>query len=120
MLIWVAIVFSTVIYFGIAVFTGKLGDFEALTRLQYVRVLYGIALLMFLVGWFVVRRVVSGNEHLRMMCALAVFESCAIFGLLTAFLTKDWRLYLGPWALALIGFAREFPRAGTGEGRAPM
>jgi hypothetical protein len=26
-----------------------------------------------------------------------------------AFLMEDWRLYLGPWALAAIGFLRVWP-----------
>jgi hypothetical protein len=55
-----------------------------------------------------------------MITALAVFEACAIFGLLAAFMMKDWRLCLAPWALALLGFIREFPRGEIGSGRAPM
>jgi hypothetical protein len=113
--IWFAIVFSTVLYLLIAVIrSGPLGDFEAVTRQPVVLGLYGAALAAFLAGWLVVRQIVSGPPRMTMVAALAVFESCAIFGLVAAFLTSDWRTYLGPWALALIGFLREWPgREGT-------
>jgi hypothetical protein len=108
--IWFAIVFSTVLYLLIAVIrSGPLGDFETVARQPFVLGLYGAALAAFLVGWLVVRQIVSGPPQKTMVAALAVFESCAIFGLVAAFHTGDWRTYLGPWALALIGFLREWP-----------
>lgn len=111
MMIWLAIVFSTVIYFVIALqLANAPGDFEQLAQGTYVPVLYAMALLSFVFGWFLVRRLVKSNEQTRLIVALAVFETCAIFGLLGAVLTQDWRVYLFPWALALIGFVRELPR----------
>ena len=121
--IWFAIVMSTVIYLVIAMQLASGGEpaaVQELARNQYVNVFYGVALASFVAGWFVVPRVVKGNAQTRMIVALAVFESCAILGLITAILTKDWRVYLAPWALALIGFIREFPRAAAGEPPAPV
>lgn len=116
---------STVIYLVLAVSFASGGtpdEYQQRAREQYVPVLYGLAGAMFILGWFVVRRVIrNAPEQTRMVMALAVFEACAIFGLLAVFLTKDWRLYLFPWALAVIGFIREFPRAaGTTEPPAPV
>lgn len=113
---------STVIYFVLAyTFSGEPDEYHRLAREQYVPVLYGLAGAMFIVGWFVVRRVIrNAPEQTRMIMALAMFESCAIFGLLAVFFTKDWRLYLFPWALAIIGFLRELPRTGTTEPPAPV
>jgi predicted permease len=125
LVIWIGLAMSTVIYFVLA-YTfasgGEPDEYQQLARDRYVPVLYGLAGAMFILGWFVVRRVIrNAPEQTRMIMALAVFESCAIFGLLAVFLTKDWRVYLFPWALALIGFIREFPRtAGTAEPPAPM
>ena len=111
MMIWLAILFSTFIYLFIAmVMSGEPATFEQLSRSTFVRILYGAALLAFLFGWFVAPRVIKGPPQTTMIVALAVFESCAIFGLVTAFLTQDWRTYLLPWALALAGFMKERPR----------
>ena len=120
-IIWFAIVMSTVIYLVLGIsFSGEPAEYQLLARDRYVPVLYGLALVMFVVGWFVVPRVIRSSEQVRMIMSLAVFESCAIFGLLGVFLTKDWRVYLFPWALALIGFIRVFPRASAAEPPAPL
>jgi hypothetical protein len=118
--IWIAIVFSTVIYFVLGFSMSRPpGEFERLARGQYVPIFYGMAVAMFLFGTFVVPRIIRSSEQARMIAALAVFESCAIFGLLATVFMKDWRYYLGPWALAIIGFVRELPRDETAEPRAP-
>ena len=120
-IIWFAIVMSTVIYLVLGIsFSGEPAEYQLLARDRYVPVLYGLALVMFVIGWFVVPRVIRSSEQVRMIMSLAVFESCAIFGLLGVFLTKDWRVYLFPWALALIGFIRVFPRASAAEPPAPL
>ena len=54
----------------------------------------------------------------RMIMSLAIFESCAIFGLVSTFLLQDWRLYLAPWALAVIGFLRSWPSDDGSSGAA--
>jgi F0F1-type ATP synthase membrane subunit c/vacuolar-type H+-ATPase subunit K len=116
MVIWVAIVFSTVIYLVMALTLGGEPDtFAEYARDKYVPVLYGLALVTFLFGWFVVPRVIKSSERLKMICAMAIFEASAIFGLIAAFLTKDWRMYLLPWALSLVGFFRERPRSESAE-----
>lgn len=120
-IIWFAIVMSTVIYLVIGItFSGEPSEYNLLVRDKYVPVLYGIALVMFAIGWFVMPRVIRSSADVRMIMGLAIFESCAIFGLLGTFLTKDWRVYLFPWALALIGFIRVFPRASAAEPPAPL
>ena len=120
--IWFGIVMSTVIYLVLAFqfSSAERRDFEQVVQQQLVTVLYGLALVSFIGAWFVVPRVVKSNPQTRMICALAVFESCAIFGLIGAFMTQDWRVYIAPWVLALIGFMRELPRAAAGEPPAPV
>ena len=122
MTIWFAIVMSTIIYAVIAyqlTTTGERTEIHERSRETIVPVLYGVALASFLGAWFVVPRVVKGNPQTKMIVAMAVFESAAILGLVGAILAKDWRIYLLPWGLALIGFIRELPRDGTGEPPGP-
>lgn len=109
--IWLAIAFSTVIYAVIAyteapVPAGPLGDaFRNTTVLG----LYGVAVAAFVTGFAVRAMLRDAPSRTRLVVSLAVFEACAIFGLLAVFLQRDWRLYLAPWALALIGFAAAWP-----------
>ena len=44
-----------------------------------------------------------------LVLGLCAVIAVPIFGLLAAFLNQDWRLYLPAWAVALIGFMREWP-----------
>jgi hypothetical protein len=110
-IIWFGLFVSTFIYAGLdymimAPRTTKMFD-ESL-RNQYTIVLYAMAAIV-----FVVAMVLSRNESrppmLRMILSMALYESCAIFGLVAAFLVSDWRLYVPAWVLCLIGFARMFP-----------
>ena len=120
LIIWFALAFSTVLYLVMVIMlSGEPGEFEAAARSSYVPVLYGLALAAFLFAWFVVPRAVRSSAHVRMITAMAIFEASAIFGVLAAFLTKDWRMYLAPWALTLFGFIRELPRDESATGRGP-
>jgi hypothetical protein len=114
-IIWFAIVMSTAIYLVVALQLGPdaSGPFDVSAGRSPVPILYGVALAVFLFGWFVAPRVVRSNAQTKMIVCLAIFEACAIFGLLAALLVRDWRLYLAPWALALTGFIRELPRASS-------
>jgi hypothetical protein len=110
-MIWFAILMSTFIY-AVMVYSlsrgwPQPGPFEPSVRRPMVLGLYAAAAAMF-VAALVVPRGIS-QPHSRFITTLAFFESCAIFGLLTTFLTQDWRLYIAPWALSLIGFVRNYP-----------
>lgn len=107
--IWGAIVFSTVIYLVLLLMvlrTGS-GSLDPATLKTFTNVLYVLAGLSFIAAWFMGPRLTGQG---RLIVAMAIFESCAIYGVVLAFLAHDWRLYLFPWALAIIGFIREFPR----------
>ena len=75
-----------------------------------------MALFDFVLGWILPGTLKGRTSQERLVITMAIFESVAIFGLLAAFLTHDWRLYIGPWVLALVGFIRAFPR-GESEAR---
>lgn len=110
-ILWGAIVFSTVIYAFIAwtIAPNPEKPFEASARDTTTIVLYAAAVMMFLAATIVPGMLRSANARLRLVMGLAMFEACAIFGLLPAMLQHDWRLYLPGWALALIGFVRIWP-----------
>lgn len=79
--------------------------------------LYLLALAMFVAALVVPKRLVSSPPRLKMIVALSLFEACAIFGLVAAFLQQDWRLYVPAWIVALIGFVSVFPREETTTSR---
>src|SRR5688572_6703547 len=111
-ILWLAIVASTVIYMVILYILHKTPpptSFDEAVRNPMVLGLYGIALLNFAIGLFAFGSLKERDPKAGMMIRLALFESSAIFGLLAAFLNQDWRLYLPAWAVALIGFMREWP-----------
>lgn len=110
-LIWFAIAFSTVVYAGIAYATNPApeGSFEAALRDPRTLAMYFAALSAFIAGMSVPRFLQNAPAQTRMVVVMALFESCAVLGLVTAFLVHDWRVYLAPWALSLIGFIRAWP-----------
>jgi hypothetical protein len=105
-IIWGAIVTSTVIYAGLAFwFAGQPSStLDSAFRNPLVLVAYVAALAAFITALVARRVLTAGPRRIRMILGLAIFESCAIFGLMAAFFAHDWRIYLAPWSLALIGF----------------
>lgn len=112
-ILWGAIAFSTVLYAGIAYTLAPVPEqpFETSVRDTFTMLLYGMAVVMFFVAMIVPRRLPAAPPRMKMIVALALFEACAIFALVAAMVHHDWRLYLPGWALALIGFVREWPSA---------
>ena len=110
-IIWFGIFLSTFIYAAVLYSLSKNwprpGSFDDAVRKPVPAVLYLVALTTFALA-FAVPRLIKHRDP-AFIATLALFEACAIYGLLAAFLTQDWRLYLAPWALALIGFASRFP-----------
>ena len=110
--IWVGIFGSTVIYAVIAytLFADAPQRlFADVFREPLVMILYGFAIASFFAGTIVWHVMKDRPPQLRMVASMAVFESGAIFGLLAAFMSHDWRLYVPPWILTLVGFRRTFP-----------
>jgi len=111
--VWFAIVMSTVIYMVLAYMLAPetRGAFEESAANWPVPIFYGAALVVFLFAWFAGRALVRGRDaKTQMVVLLAIFEACAVMGFVGAFIARDWRIYLAPWLLALIGFVREMPR----------
>ena len=111
-LIWFAIVFSTFIYAAIiyTLHPNPEGAFEDGVRKQMTLVLYGLAFASF-VAALVIPPKLRGPARLKLVVGLALFEACAVYGLLAAFLARDWRLFVPAWIVALIGMWRLYPSA---------
>ena len=111
-IIWFAIVFSTVIYAVIAYVMAPVPPrpFQESLRSAITLLMYAAAFIDFIAALLMPGRLPQNPPHKKMILAMAMFESCAILGLLAAFLQQDWRLYVPAWIAALIGFVREFPR----------
>lgn len=113
-LIWFAIVFSTFIYAVIiyTLYPRPEGPFEAAVKQPIALSLYGIAVLTFFAA-LMAPGFLRGPARLKMIVSLALFEACAIYGLLAAFLTRDWRLFVPTWIVALLGMWRAYPSDST-------
>ncbi len=110
-IIWFAIVMSTFIYALMLYMLSNdwppVGSFDEAVRKPMVLPLYMVAMVAFL-GAFMLPRAFRDPKQ-AWIASLALFESCAIFGLLVAFINQDWRLFIPGWALSLLGFFIRFP-----------
>jgi hypothetical protein len=113
-IIWFGIAFSTVIYAVIVFLLGnppRFASFDESMRDPLILMLYGLGAVVFVIATVMYRAYRNRPPQLRMIVALALYESVAVYGVIAAFMRHDYRLYLAPWALALIGFIRVFPAA---------
>lgn len=107
--VWVALVVATCIY-GVIDWIVirpqiRVNGFEAELRSPIVLVLYAAAVATFL-GALTIS---PSRRREKFITRLALFESVAIFGLIAAFVTNDWRLFIPAWALAIVGFLQSLP-----------
>ena len=119
--IWFGIAVSTLFYAGIIYLAANKPSttFDATVRSPMVFGPYLMAAAVFVIGlvWPLVPS--AAPARVRMIVRMALFEACAVFGVVAAFANRDWRIYLAPWALAIAGFFLAFPRDvnGTEENR---
>lgn len=110
-LIWFAMVFSTVIYAAIiyTLYPNPQGSFEDAVKQPKTLLFYGLAVMEFILALVIPTLQANRPARLRMVIALALFEACAIFGLIAAFLAQDWRIFVPAWILSLLGMWRVYP-----------
>ena len=110
-IIWFALLTSTFIYAGILSSLERSwpqpGAFADSVRKPMITGIY-IATAVNFIAALIIPRMFS-QERPRFILRLAFFETCTVFGLMAALLAQDWRLFIAPWALSLMGFARQFP-----------
>ena len=111
-IIWFAIVFSTVIYAVVAYTIAPVPPrpFEESLRSTFTILFYAVAFVSFIAAMLMAGRLPQSASRQKMIVAMAMFEACAVLGLVAAFMQHDWRLYVPAWIAALIGFVREYPR----------
>jgi hypothetical protein len=106
-IIYIAIVMSTLIYAAVAwVTTSAIAPGRMLIdELQnpITIALYGVA-----AGTLVATIIIRARKLL--IVRWAMLEAACICGLIAAMIPGDWRLYIAPWALALVGFISLYPR----------
>lgn len=108
---WFAIAFSTVIYAVIAYVMAPVPPrpFAESVRATLTLAMYAAAFATFIAAMAIPSRLPRSQPLQKMIVALALFEACALLGLVAAFMLKDWRLYVPAWIAAVIGFVREYP-----------
>jgi hypothetical protein len=106
-IIYVALLMSTLIYGVVAWATThaiapaqSLGDELRATTTIALYIAAGMAIL----GAIILR------ERRLLIVRWALLDAACICGLIASLLYGDWRLYIGPWVLALVGFVSLFPR----------
>lgn len=106
-LVYFGILMSTLIYAIVAWATTKsvtpahaLGDE---LRNPTTIALYSVA-----AGSFLAAMIIRSRRLL--IARWAMLEAACICGLIAALLLGDWRMYVGPWVLALVGFASLYPK----------
>jgi hypothetical protein len=110
-IIYVAILMSTLIYAVVAwatthsIVPGKLLGDELHDTLTIA--LYSVAAGMFLAAMIV-------RARKMLIVRWVMLEAACICGLVAAMMHGDWRLYVAPWALALVGFISLYPRVRMG------
>lgn len=109
-ILWSAIAFSTFIYVVIAYSLAPVParPFGESVREVVTLALYGAAFAMF-VAAMVIPPLIAQPPRVKMIVSLALFEACALLGLVAAILQHDWRLIFPPWIASLIGFVRQWP-----------
>lgn len=109
-ILWAAMVFSTVVYAFIAymIMRERPTSFEDAVKQPYTLVLYAFAFGAFVAG-FVMPRLMRAPARVKMITGLAIFESCAVFGLMAAFFAHDWRVFIPAWIVSLIGMMTMYP-----------
>lgn len=115
-LLWLAIVFSTFIYAVIAYSTNPTppGTFDESARQPLTLALYGLAVVTF-VAALAAPAYMRAPARTKMIVSLALFEACAMYGLLAAMLSRDWRVFVPAWLVALLGFWRAYPSFDVSE-----
>jgi hypothetical protein len=110
-IIWSAIAFSTILY-AIIVYTAvpaPSAPFDESMQKPATLALYAAAFAAFVAGLVLPSLLTQSPSQQKLVLTMAIFESCAVFGLLAAFLAQDWRLYIPAWIAALAGFIRAWP-----------
>ena len=122
-LIWIAIVFSTLLYGVLAYATERDYTLQPLSlamRRPVVIALYAIAIAIYAAALLTSSAMdarSSGPDGRRVstpasfIVRLALLETVAIIGLASAIVIRDWRLYLPAWILALVGLFNSYPPA---------
>ncbi|HEV7426697.1 MAG TPA: hypothetical protein VGQ46_10045 [Thermoanaerobaculia bacterium] len=106
-IIYIAILMSTLIYAVVAwATTHAVAPGKSLT--DELRNPVTIAMYSAAAGTFLAATVVRSRKML--IVRWAMLELGCICGIVAAMIHGDWRLYIAPWALALVGFISLYPR----------
>jgi hypothetical protein len=110
-IIYVAILMSTLIY-AVVVWatTHSIAPGKSLANEFQDR--FTIAMYSVAAGSFLAAMIVRARKLL--IVRWAMLEAGCICGVVAAMIHGDWRLYIAPWVLALVGFIGLYPRVRMG------
>jgi hypothetical protein len=106
-IIYVAIVMSTLTY-AVVAWTTTRAIAPGRSLSDELRDPVTIAMYSAAAGMFIAAMVVRARKVL--MVRWVMLDAACICGVIAAMMHGDWRLYIAPWALALVGFISLYPR----------
>lgn len=106
-IIYVALLMSTLIY-GVVVWATTRAVAPGKSLSDELHQPITIAMYSAAAGTFLAAMIVRSRKVL--MVRWTMLDAGCIFGVIAAFVLGDWRLYIAPWTLALIGFISLYPR----------
>ena len=110
--LWYAIFFTTLVYAALAFIVAHRHSTPAMSLASPNDIaVIVVAALLFTISFGVgpvlkVRDVARGY-----FVTLALLETVCLVGLVGAFRTGDWRVFVAPWCLSMIGMIYAYPRA---------
>lgn len=117
---------SVLIYLVICWVTVPQGsDLERAVANPIVRVLYGVAVITFLMSFVAFKQLSSSRGgsgvplHRALMVRWALLEAVTIFGLIAAFIVGSREVIVPPLVVSVIGFVLSFPSESFLRDRAP-
>jgi hypothetical protein len=110
-IIYIAIVMSTLIY-AVVAWTTTHAIAPGKTLSDELHAPITIALYSVAAGMFLAAIIVRARRVL--IVRWVMLEVACVCGVIAAMMHGDWRLYIAPWALALVGFASLYPRVRMG------
>lgn len=109
-IVWLAILASTLVYAALAVVVphGHTGPARALVTDPRDIAVVVVAAALFITAFWAGSTFKDARGYFAMM---ALLESASVVGLVGAIKGGDWRIFILPWCLSMIGMIYAYPRA---------
>ena len=112
-ILWTAILFSTFVYAGVAAFVARQnahGSIRSLLSNPRDLAPIVVAAVLFLTAFWAASLLRGRDAGRAFFVLLALLDAVCLAGLVGAFRAGDWRVFILPWCLAMIGMIFAWPQ----------